>query len=116
MAALSQGCTLAFGSSARCIRARLELALGGVEDGGELGREHDVALDLELAGHESLLGVDLAVGEALEGVVRHRDVDVGLLAGALRDGTLLLQVNDPGGLLALRVLDVELEDAVGLRC
>lgn len=54
----------------------LELGLGDLEDGVELGGEHNVALDLELAGHEGLLGVDLAVGEAEEGVVREVDGDV----------------------------------------
>ncbi len=49
-------------------RGRLELALGRLEDAVELGREHDVALDLELAGHERLLGVELAVRERDKGV------------------------------------------------
>lgn len=54
----------------------LELGLGGLEHTVELGRQHDVALDLELAGHERLLGVDLAVGEADKGVVGEGDGDV----------------------------------------
>ena len=62
---------------ARC----LELGLLGLEDTVELGGEHDVALDLELAGHEGLLAVDLAVGEVDERVVREVDGDVGLALG-----------------------------------
>ncbi len=45
---------------------RLELGLLGLEHAVELGGEHDVALDLELARHEGLLAVDLAVGEVDE--------------------------------------------------
>ena len=54
----------------------LELGLGDLEDRVELGREHNVALDLELAGHEGLLRIDLAVREADERVVREVDRDV----------------------------------------
>lgn len=60
---------------------RLELGLLGLEHAVELGGEHDVALDLELARHEGLLAVDLAVGEVDEGVVREVDGDISLALG-----------------------------------
>ena len=53
----------------------------GLENTVELGGEHDVALNLQLAGHESLLAVDLAVGEVDEGVVREVDGDISLALG-----------------------------------
>lgn len=56
----------------------LELGLLALENTVKLGSEHDVALDLELAGHESLLAVHLAVGEVDEGVIGKVDGDVGL--------------------------------------
>lgn len=47
--------------------SRLQLSLAGVlgllHDGVELGGLHDVALDLELAGHEQALGVGLALDQ-----------------------------------------------------
>lgn len=42
---------------------QLGLALGLLHDGLHLGRFHDVALDLELAAHEKLLGIGLAGDE-----------------------------------------------------
>lgn len=42
------------------------LALGLLENGVELCGLHHVTLDLELAGHEELLGIGLAVDELLE--------------------------------------------------
>ena len=59
----------------------LKLGLLGLEDVVKLSGEHDVALDLELAGHEGLLAVDLAVGEVDEGVVREVDGDISLALG-----------------------------------
>lgn len=59
----------------------LELSLLRLEDTVELGGEHDVALDLELARHESLLAVDLAVSEIDEGVVGKVDGNIGLALG-----------------------------------
>jgi len=59
----------------------LELGLLGLEHTVELGGEHDVALDLELAGHESLLAVNLAVGEVDEGVIGEVDGDISLSLG-----------------------------------
>lgn len=41
----------------------LGLGLGLLEDGVELGSLHDIALDLELAGHEEALSVGLAGDE-----------------------------------------------------
>jgi hypothetical protein len=43
--------------------SQLGLALGLLHDGLHLGRLHDVALELELSGHEELLGVGLAGDE-----------------------------------------------------
>lgn len=60
---------------------RLELGLLGLEHAVELSGEHDVALDLELARHEGLLTVDLAVSEVDEGVVGKVDDDIGLALG-----------------------------------
>jgi hypothetical protein len=47
-------------------RSQLGLGLGLLQDGLHLGSLHDVALDLELAGHEQALGVGLAADEAGE--------------------------------------------------
>ena len=44
----------------------LGLGLGLLEDGVQLGGLHDIALDLELAGHEETLGVGLAGDESAE--------------------------------------------------
>lgn len=45
------------------MQSQLQLGLSTLEDSVELGREHDVALDLELARHEGLLSVQLAIGQ-----------------------------------------------------
>lgn len=66
---------------------RLELSLLGLEDTVELGSEHDVALDLELARHECLLAVELAVSHVDKGVIAGVDGHIGL--GALLDGALV---------------------------
>lgn len=93
----------------------LELGLLGLEHTVEFGGEHDVALDLELAGHESLLAVNLAVGEVDEGVIGEVDGDISLSLGlALVSFSVLLEVNGPDELLAFGVLDVHFEAAVGL--
>jgi hypothetical protein len=47
-------------------RSQLGLGLGLLQDGLHLGGLHDVALDLELAGHEQALGVGLAADETGE--------------------------------------------------
>ena len=58
----------------------------------------------------------LALREQNEGLVRENDGDIGLgLRVALVDGTSLLEVDRPDSLLALLVLDTELEDTVGLQ-
>jgi len=59
----------------------LKLGLLGLEDVVKLGGKHDVALDLELAGHEGLLAVDLAVGEVDEGVIGEVDGNISLALG-----------------------------------
>lgn len=94
---------------------RLKLALGRLEDGVELGREHDVALDLELAAHEGLLSVELAVGQVLESLVRERDGYVRLgLGRALVDLALLLEVDRPRLFVAFGGLDLR-RGGVGVR-
>ena len=45
---------------------QLGLGLGLLEDGLHLGGLHNVALDLELTGHEETLGIGLARNEAHE--------------------------------------------------
>ena len=81
----------------------------------ELGSEHHVALRLELAAHERLLAIELALRQLLEGLVGHHDGDVGLALGlALVNRASGLEVDRPYALLARRVLNAELEDAVGL--
>lgn len=53
----------------------LGLGLGLLQDGLHLGGLHDVALDLELAGHEQALGVGLADDEVGEVGVGEREGD-----------------------------------------
>ena len=48
------------------VGTNLKLGLLGLEDSVELGCEHNVALDLQLARHECLLAVELAVGHVHE--------------------------------------------------
>merc|ERR1719183_2627523 len=59
----------------------LGLGLGGVEEHLELLREHDVALDLELAAHECLHGVQLASDELDEVVFGDSEGAAGFLLG-----------------------------------
>lgn len=118
----------------------LGLGLGLLEDGLELGSLHDVALDLQLAAHEELLGVGLAGNELGEVVVAQDESDcrypksascrvyvfvyecvyltIRLLASwgsALANRTSLLQVHEPRLLLTSSVLDLESKDsAAGL--
>lgn len=93
----------------------LELGTLRLEHTVELGSEHDVALDLELARHESLLAVELALSEVDKGVVSKVNDDISLALGlALVGGVLLLEVDGLNELLAASVLDVDLEDTVGL--
>lgn len=56
-------------------RLQLSLGLGLLQDRLELGGLHDVALDLELAGHEETLSVGLALGESLEVIVGQGEGD-----------------------------------------
>lgn len=87
----------------------------GLEDTVELGSEHDVALNLELTAHERLLAVHLTIGKVGEGVISQGDNAVSLaLSLALVGGNILLQVDGLDKLLTSRVLNVELEDSVGL--
>lgn len=56
--------------SSRSLQLGGRVLAGHLHDAAELGGLHDVALDLELAAHEHVLGVGLAVDELLEvGVV-----------------------------------------------
>ena len=87
-----------------------------LEDTIKLGRKHHVALRLELAAHERLLAVELALRELGEGLVREDDSDVRLRLGlALIHRPCLLEVDRPDRLFALRVLHAHLEDAVRLQ-
>lgn len=86
-----------------------------LEHSVELGSKHNVTLDLELAAHEGLLAIDLAISEVGEGLIGQVDNAVGLALGlALIDGHVLLQVDGLDKLFAALVLDVELKDSVGL--
>ena len=77
--------------------------------------KHHVALGLELATHERLLAIELALRELGEGLVGEDDGDVRLLLRlALVDRAGLLEVNRPDPLLALGILYPQLEDAIGL--
>lgn len=49
--------------------SQLGPGLGLLQDGVQLGRLHDVALDLELAAHEQTLSVGLAADEGAEVLV-----------------------------------------------
>lgn len=64
---------------AKCARGlgflQLGLGLGLLEDGLHLGSLHDVALDLELAGHEEALGLGLAGDELAKVLVGERQSD-----------------------------------------
>jgi hypothetical protein len=85
-----------------------------LEDGAELLGEHDVSLDLEFAGEEGLLGVELASGQLDEVFVGDDDGDVGL--GALtfdKRAVAILQVRGPGFHSLLFFLDVKSEDTLG---
>ena len=87
-----------------------------LQDTIKLGREHHVALRLELAAHERLLAVELALRKLGEGLIREDDGDVGLGLGlALVHRPRLLKIDRPDRLLALRVLHAHLEDAVRLQ-
>lgn len=92
----------------------LGLGLGLLEDRLELGGLHDVTLDLELARHEELLGVGLALGEVGEVIVGEDEGDGGLVAEALGDLTGVLEVEVPRSGLASLVLDGEGEDGTAL--
>ena len=71
----------------------------------ELRREHHIALRLQLAAHERLLTVELALRELSECVVGHDDRDVGLCLGlALVHRTSRLEVDSPDGFFTLFVL------------
>lgn len=54
---------------------QLGLGLGLLQDGLHLGSLHDVALDLELAGHEETLGLSLAGDELAKVLVGERQCD-----------------------------------------
>ncbi|AOW04801.1 uncharacterized protein YALI1_E01865g [Yarrowia lipolytica] len=96
---------------------RLEVVLSVLEDTLNGGSLHDVALNLELAGHEESLGVSLTLNELLEVVVRESELDVSITLGglvALADVTVVLEVKVPRLGLASLVLEVEDNDGVGL--
>lgn len=93
---------------------QLGLVLGLLQHGVELGRLHDVALDLELAAHEETLSVGLASDELAKVLLGEDECDIGLCAGAGRDLASLLEVDVPAGLIAARVLECEGVDAVAL--
>lgn len=93
---------------------QLGLGLGLLEDRLHLGGLHDIALDLELARHEELLGVGLAGDERGKVGVGQGQRDGGLGGQALLHGARLLEVNVPAVRLAGRVLEGEGEDGVAL--
>lgn len=116
---------------------QLGLGLRLLQDGVQLGRLHDVALDLELPGHEQPLCIALARDQVTKVGVgeRKRYCDfrvlsalhlplrtnipwlrhtIGLLADALGDLALALQVDVPALSLAGCVLKGEGVDAVPL--
>lgn len=78
---------------------QLGLDLVGLEDGVELGGEHDGTLGLDLSRHEQLLSVGLALGQVKEVLVVDVDGDIGLETGNGADGdgaSAVLQVKGPG--------------------
>lgn len=86
-----------------------------LQDGLHLGRLHHVALDLEGATHEQLLGVRLAAHQIAKVLVAQDESDVGLLGRlALADGARLLEVDVVRSDVTRCVLDVEGEDGVAL--
>lgn len=76
------------------------LLLGSVQDRVQLGGHHDGTLDLDLARHEELLAVGLALGKSNKVVILQVDGDIRLLAS---DDSLVhltvtgLEVEGPGG-------------------
>jgi len=94
---------------------QLGLLLGGLEHGVKLGGEHHLALDLDLAGHEGLLAVELSRGEVKEVSIGDDDGDVGLGSGAGGDGASgSLGIERPGLDLAIIALNVKLENSSDL--
>src|SRR3546814_20559737 len=59
-----------------CPAYRTNLELAGVEDAGNALREHQVAFDLQLAGHERGHAVALALHQRDQVFVFHRDRDL----------------------------------------
>lgn len=58
-----------------CSLLQLGLCLGLLQHGVQLGRLHDVALDLELAAHEEALGIGLALDELAKVLLREAQCD-----------------------------------------
>src|SRR3546814_8139281 len=65
-----------------CPAYRTNLELAGVEDAGNALREHQVAFDLQLAGHERGHAVELALHQRDQVFVFHRDRDICVGGGA----------------------------------
>lgn len=96
-------------------KLELGLSTSSLEDGLERSGLHNVTLDLELTAHEQLLSIGLTVNEVLEVSVSDDEGDVGLGGGlALANLAGLLGLKVPALDLASGVLDVELNNGVGL--
>lgn len=79
----------------------------------QLGRLHDVALDLELAAHKQPLRICLAQHQLAKLLVGKRQRDISLLAlwrRAFANSSRLLEIEIPLLFLASLVLEVEGED------
>lgn len=79
----------------------------------DFGRPHHVSLNLELPAHKQSLRIRLAIHQLLEVRVGQHQLNIALLIGALRDGSLVLEVDGPAPFLARVVLEREDKDAVG---
>lgn len=93
---------------------QLGLGLRLLQDGVQLGRLHDVSLDLELPGHEQPLCVALAGDKIAKVGVGELESYVGLLAEALGNLALALQVDVPALGLSGGVLEGKGVDTVSL--
>lgn len=68
---------------------QVSLGLGLLHDGVELGGLHDVALDLELAGHEQTLGVGRAIDELAKVFLGEEQGDFYNESASIRSSLLL---------------------------